>query len=216
MKYIELEYLNNPTLYSKKASKSKSNSISGNSNPIKNNLVSNSEDGSKINNASQQHIDELKLNLKYSFLKLTYHIIESISFKRFLELVPFEEAEKENFTYLKVDLISKILENLPCLNIEENLKCLVLVFYRNLDRNVKIDSIISVCLKKLKNLFGNSFNEKLSALNDEHVSKQIIDFIGHNSNSHSSAKVKSSCLKSESKTGKNNSEIWLIILRAII
>lgn len=172
IKYVELEYLNNPNLYSRKAP-GKSNSISsqsqipGFSNELNTNIY---------------FIDELKLNLKYSFLKLTYHIIELLSFKSFLDIVSFDENEKDNFSYLKLDLISKILENLPCLNIEENFERLICIFHRNLDRNVKIDSIIYVCLKKIKTLFSNSFEEKLKKISDDCISNQILEFINENSN----------------------------------
>jgi len=197
IKYIELEYLNNPNLFSRKTNTNKNNSISNNNEET--NVI-------KINAAMQHHIDELKLNLKYSFLKLTYNIIENVSFKSFLEVVSFEDTEKDQIMYLKIDLISKILENLPFLNIEENIKNLANIFNKNKDRNVKIDSIIFVCLKKIKSLFGNSFEEKLKKLTDESIFNSITEFIKENTLPHNNNIVKSNNIKIEVKNTNFNKE----------
>lgn len=164
IKYIELEYLNNPNLYSKKT-KNKFNSISS---------------SLEFSIEESKRFAEKKINLLNNYLDLVFFIIERITFASYLEIIMMEEDEKENITYMKLNLLIKINEKIPPENLEDNLGTLLEIYLQNMDKNVKIDTILITCIKKLMNFFGKKFNQKLKDLNNDGIVIQINEFIKNN------------------------------------
>jgi hypothetical protein len=91
-----------------------------------------------------------------------------------------EEEEFEKIIFMKLNLLIKIIDKYPTINLEENLVTLLEIYLQNMDRNVKIDNVLILCIKKLMNYFGNNFNEKLNNLNNDGIIIQINEFIKNN------------------------------------
>ncbi len=175
LKYIELEYLNNPYLYSKKT-KNKINSFSDKDN---NNIITYTFNNSEFIN-EDKIINEKIFYLLNNYLNLVFFNIDRIPFYSYLEIIMMNQEDSESIIYMKLNLLLKIIDKFPLINLEENFSTFLEIFLQNMDKNVKIDNVLILCIKKFMNYFDNEFNEKLNKLNNDGIVIQIKEFIKNN------------------------------------
>jgi hypothetical protein len=180
IKYIELEYLNNPYQYSRKT-KNKINSFSDKDKDNKDNKYNNiNQNNSEFINEENKIINEKKIVLLNNYMNLVFLNIEKISFCSYLEIIMMDQEESESIIYMKLNLLIKIIEKFPLINLDDNLSILLEIYLQNMDKNIKIDNVLILCIKNLINYYGINFNERLNSLNNDGIVIQINEFIENN------------------------------------